>query len=118
MVAVISPETVSGPRVRPLMSCAMEPWARRRTAAAVRTSRATTVMIRGEEKTGRDPGPPVPSSQDWNFVAPEPVSTPEVLPMLEVRSLTKRYPNGHVALQDVSLTAGEGVLGLLGPNGA
>ena len=38
--------------------------------------------------------------------------------MLEIRSLTKRYPNGHVALQDVSLHAGPGVLGLLGPNGA
>lgn len=38
--------------------------------------------------------------------------------MLEIRSLTKRYPNGHVALHEVSLTAGEGVLGLLGPNGA
>jgi ABC-2 type transport system ATP-binding protein len=38
--------------------------------------------------------------------------------MLEIRSLAKRYPNGHVALHEVSLTAGEGVLGLLGPNGA
>ena len=38
--------------------------------------------------------------------------------MLELRSLTKRYPNGHLALDGVSLTAGEGVVGLLGPNGA
>jgi ABC-type multidrug transport system ATPase subunit len=38
--------------------------------------------------------------------------------MLEIRSLTKRYPGGHIALHELSLTAGEGVLGLLGPNGA
>lgn len=38
--------------------------------------------------------------------------------MLEVRSVSKRYPGGTTALTDVSLSAGEGVLGLLGPNGA
>jgi ABC-type multidrug transport system ATPase subunit len=38
--------------------------------------------------------------------------------MLEIRSLTKRYPGGTVALSDFSLCLGAGVLGLLGPNGA
>jgi ABC-type multidrug transport system ATPase subunit len=38
--------------------------------------------------------------------------------MLEIRSLTKVYPGGTTALADVSLTLGEGVLGLLGANGA
>ena len=38
--------------------------------------------------------------------------------MLEIRSLSKRYPNGTEALREVSLEMEEGVLGLLGPNGA
>ena len=38
--------------------------------------------------------------------------------MLEIRSLSKRYPNGTEALREVSLAMDEGVLGLLGPNGA
>jgi ABC-type multidrug transport system ATPase subunit len=38
--------------------------------------------------------------------------------MLEIRALSKRYPNGHLALDAFSLEVGEGVLGLLGPNGA
>ena len=38
--------------------------------------------------------------------------------MLEIRALSKRYPNGHLALDVFSLSVGEGVLGLLGPNGA
>ena len=39
-------------------------------------------------------------------------------PLLEIRSLGKRYPGGVVALDSFSLAAGAGVLGLLGPNGA
>ena len=38
--------------------------------------------------------------------------------MLTIQGLGKRYPGGTVGLSDVTLTAGEGVLGLLGPNGA
>lgn len=38
--------------------------------------------------------------------------------MLEVRGLSKTYPNGVQALLDVSLTIDNGLFGLLGPNGA
>ena len=38
--------------------------------------------------------------------------------MLEIESLSKRYPNGVQALQGVSLRIGKGLFGLLGPNGA
>src|SRR5262249_32830582 len=38
--------------------------------------------------------------------------------MLSLRGLTKRYRGGTVGLADMTLEAGEGVLGLLGPNGA
>ncbi len=38
--------------------------------------------------------------------------------MLMIEALTKRYPNGTLALDGVSLEVREGVLGLLGPNGA
>src|SRR6516165_8923275 len=37
---------------------------------------------------------------------------------LQIESLSKRYPNGTQALQDVSLTIPLGMFGLLGPNGA
>jgi ABC-2 type transport system ATP-binding protein len=37
---------------------------------------------------------------------------------LRIRNLSKTYPNGVRALQDVNLTAGSGIFGLLGPNGA
>jgi ABC-2 type transport system ATP-binding protein len=37
---------------------------------------------------------------------------------LEIENLSKRYPNGTQALQDVSLTIPQGMFGLLGPNGA
>jgi len=37
---------------------------------------------------------------------------------LEIRSLSKRYPNGVQALDNVSLTIAAGMFGLLGPNGA
>lgn len=37
---------------------------------------------------------------------------------LTIRSLSKTYPNGVVALNDVSLTIPTGMYGLLGPNGA
>jgi ABC-type multidrug transport system ATPase subunit len=37
---------------------------------------------------------------------------------LQIRKLSKTYPNGVRALADVSLTIGAGMFGLLGPNGA
>jgi ABC-2 type transport system ATP-binding protein len=37
---------------------------------------------------------------------------------LHIQGLSKRYPNGVQALQDVSLTIPQGMFGLLGPNGA
>ena len=38
--------------------------------------------------------------------------------MLEIQSLSHTYPNGTVALDDVSLSIPRGMFGLLGPNGA
>ncbi len=38
--------------------------------------------------------------------------------MLQITNLSKTYPNGVKALQDVSLTISNGMFGLLGPNGA
>ena len=37
---------------------------------------------------------------------------------LEIKNLSKTYPNGVKALDDVSLTIPQGMFGLLGPNGA
>ena len=37
---------------------------------------------------------------------------------LEISGLSKTYPNGVQALDDVSLTIRPGMFGLLGPNGA
>ncbi len=37
---------------------------------------------------------------------------------LQIEKLSKRYPNGTQALQDVSLSIPQGMFGLLGPNGA
>ncbi|HUI85316.1 MAG TPA: ABC transporter ATP-binding protein [Candidatus Binatia bacterium] len=37
---------------------------------------------------------------------------------LEIDNLSKRYPNGTQALQDISLSIPQGMFGLLGPNGA
>ena len=37
---------------------------------------------------------------------------------LEIRDLSKRYPNGVQALDNLSLTIGNNMFGLLGPNGA
>jgi len=37
---------------------------------------------------------------------------------LEIRGLSKRYPNGVQALKNLSLTIGNNMFGLLGPNGA
>ena len=37
---------------------------------------------------------------------------------LQISGLSKRYPNGTQALQDVSLSIPQGMFGLLGPNGA
>jgi ABC-type multidrug transport system ATPase subunit len=37
---------------------------------------------------------------------------------LKIENLSKRYPNGVQALQDVSLNIPQGMFGLLGPNGA
>jgi len=38
--------------------------------------------------------------------------------LLDIRNLSKRYPNGVQALDNVSLSIGPGMFGLLGPNGA
>jgi ABC-2 type transport system ATP-binding protein len=38
--------------------------------------------------------------------------------MLQIENLTHKYPNGVVALDNVSLSIGTGMFGLLGPNGA
>src|SRR5690349_229947 len=38
--------------------------------------------------------------------------------MLQIENLTHRYPNGVVALDNVTLSIGTGMFGLLGPNGA
>jgi len=38
--------------------------------------------------------------------------------MLQISNLSKTYPNGVQALNDVSLTISNGMFGLLGPNGA
>jgi ABC-type multidrug transport system ATPase subunit len=38
--------------------------------------------------------------------------------MLQIANLTHKYPNGVMALNDVSLDIGTGMFGLLGPNGA
>lgn len=37
---------------------------------------------------------------------------------LVIKNLTKQYPNGILALNNVNLTIGKGLFGLLGPNGA
>ena len=37
---------------------------------------------------------------------------------LQIDNLSKRYPGGTQALQDVSLSIPQGMFGLLGPNGA
>lgn len=37
---------------------------------------------------------------------------------LEIKNLTKKYPNGILALNNVNLSVGKGLFGLLGPNGA
>lgn len=37
---------------------------------------------------------------------------------LEIRGLTKTYPNGVRALNGIDLSTGKGLFGLLGPNGA
>src|SRR5689334_13376494 len=38
--------------------------------------------------------------------------------MIELRGLTKTYPDGYEALRGVDLLLGDGLFGLLGPNGA
>lgn len=37
---------------------------------------------------------------------------------IEIKGLTKTYPNGYTAIRDVNLEIGSGMFGLLGPNGA
>ncbi len=37
---------------------------------------------------------------------------------IEIRNLSKKYPNGKIALADINLTIENGMFGLLGPNGA
>ena len=49
---------------------------------------------------------------------PQPHQKCLIAMQLEINSLSKRYPNGVQALQNVSLTIPTGMFGLLGPNGA
>lgn len=37
---------------------------------------------------------------------------------IEIKGLSKIYPNGHAAISDINLEIGSGMFGLLGPNGA
>ncbi|MET0623274.1 MAG: ABC transporter ATP-binding protein, partial [Pyrinomonadaceae bacterium] len=37
---------------------------------------------------------------------------------LQIRKLSKTYPNGVEALKEITLTIPQGMYGLLGPNGA
>ena len=37
---------------------------------------------------------------------------------IEIKGLSKIYPNGHAAIRDINLNIGSGMFGLLGPNGA
>ena len=37
---------------------------------------------------------------------------------IEIKELSKIYPNGHAAIQGINLEIGSGMFGLLGPNGA
>jgi ABC-type multidrug transport system ATPase subunit len=37
---------------------------------------------------------------------------------IQIKGLTKTYPNGYTAIKDVNLEIGSGMFGLLGPNGA
>ncbi|MEQ9405664.1 MAG: ABC transporter ATP-binding protein [Cyclobacteriaceae bacterium] len=37
---------------------------------------------------------------------------------IEIKELSKIYPNGHAAIKDINLEIGSGMFGLLGPNGA
>ena len=37
---------------------------------------------------------------------------------IEIKGLSKTYPNGYQAIKDINLTIGSGMFGLLGPNGA
>ena len=37
---------------------------------------------------------------------------------IEIKGLSKVYPNGHAAIQNINLEIGSGMFGLLGPNGA
>lgn len=37
---------------------------------------------------------------------------------IEIRELSKIYPNGHAAIKNIDLQIGSGMFGLLGPNGA
>ena len=45
-------------------------------------------------------------------------ASPSVPLQLRIENLSKTYPNGRQALQNVSLTVPRGMFGLLGPNGA
>src|SRR5687768_12269151 len=38
--------------------------------------------------------------------------------MIQIESISKKYPSGTYGVQDLTLTIPSGVLGLLGPNGA
>ena len=50
--------------------------------------------------------------------APSPLDLLQSYMQLDIRGISKTYPNGVQALRDVSLTIPAGMYGLLGPNGA
>ncbi|WP_211301550.1 alpha/beta fold hydrolase [Murinocardiopsis flavida] len=69
---------------------------------------AAALLLVGRPRAGR--GDPAPSPGG------DPESDP---PPLRIDGLTKRYPNGHLAVDDLAFEVRHGqVLGLLGPNGA
>lgn len=45
-------------------------------------------------------------------------SCTSIIVKIEIQGLSKKYPNGKLALSDINLTIENGMFGLLGPNGA
>src|SRR5687768_2794997 len=65
----------------------------------------------------RMPYPRATRNPQWK-PSPSPFVHPRMSLELRIEGLSKTYPNGVRALQDVSLTIPTGMFGLLGPNGA
>ena len=57
---------------------------------------------------------PAPQSQ----TPPRALHPVATAPLMQVQSLSYRYPNGHAAISGLTLDLSPGILGLLGPNGA